>query len=96
MSDNYAAHFDVLVAKLQDNNPHSRILSNLVARALLGQLSGEHQLEAAHRVLNVTGIDQLAELEDLPSGTENLSDVRASFREMLWMCALICSYAGHR
>jgi U3 small nucleolar RNA-associated protein 10 len=76
MSNNYAAHFGALVAKLQDVNPHSRVMSYLVTRALLQQLSGEHQLEAAHRVLSVIGIEQLAGIEDLPSGSENLSDVR--------------------
>lgn len=70
MSNNYAAHFDALVVKLQDINPHSKVLSYLITRALLGQLSGEHQLEAAHRVLDVAGI------EDLPSGGDNLFDVR--------------------
>lgn len=70
--------------KLQDINPHSRVLSYLITRALLRQLSGEHQLEAAYRVLDVAGITQLAEMEDLPAGSDKLSDVcRAMFYAFL-------------
>jgi U3 small nucleolar RNA-associated protein 10 len=88
MSNNYAAHFDALVAKLQDVSPHSRVLSYLIARALLGQLSGEHQLEAAHRVLRVTSVEQLAGIEDLPSGSHDLFDV---CRIMFYMFSIVCA-----
>jgi U3 small nucleolar RNA-associated protein 10 len=76
MSNNYTAHFDALVSKLHDTDPHSRVLSYLVARALLRQLSGEHQLEAAYKLLNVIGTKHLAGIEDLPPGKDDLFDVR--------------------
>ena len=88
MSNSYAAHFDALIAKLRDINAYSRNLGYLVTGALLGQLSGEHQLEAAHRVLDVIGIEQLAGIEDLPSRSDGLFEVRCIYS---WTCALIYS-----
>lgn len=78
MSNNYASHFEALVSKLHDTDPHSRVLSYLVTRALLIQLSGEHQLEAAYKLLSVIGMEPLAGIEDLPPGTGNLYDVRCN------------------
>jgi U3 small nucleolar RNA-associated protein 10 len=95
-SNNYAAHFDVLVAKLLDVNVHSRVLSYLVTRALLRQLSGEHQLEAAHRVLQVTNIEQLDGIEDLPAWSDNLFDVCRIFTGSFDLPADVNRNIGYR
>jgi len=76
MSNNYRAHLDGLLAKLEDENAHSRIFGYLVTRALLGRLSGEHQIDAAGRVLQVMGLEQLAGIEGFLHGADNLSDAR--------------------
>ncbi|KAF8064012.1 hypothetical protein FPV67DRAFT_198389 [Lyophyllum atratum] len=67
-SNIYSVHLETLVAKLQDSNPHVKVLSYLITRALLGQLSGEHQVEAARKVLDVISVEELAGMEDLPEG----------------------------
>ncbi|KAF8630264.1 hypothetical protein AX17_005450 [Amanita inopinata Kibby_2008] len=55
MSNDNASHFDMLLLKLQDENPHAQTLGHLILRALLKQLSGEHQIDAVHKVLEVIG-----------------------------------------
>ncbi|KAG5644278.1 hypothetical protein DXG03_008763 [Asterophora parasitica] len=70
-SNGFSDHFETLVVKLQDPNPHVKVLGYLVTRVLLGQLSGEHQVEAAHRTLEAIGTEELSGMEDLPITTEN-------------------------
>ncbi|KAG6836982.1 hypothetical protein H0H93_016935 [Arthromyces matolae] len=73
-SNHYAAHLDTLIAKLKDENQHTRALSYLIARALIAELSGEHRVEAAHRVLDVIDVAALEGSEDLlgdSEGSEN-------------------------
>ncbi|KAG6866337.1 hypothetical protein C0991_005804 [Blastosporella zonata] len=70
-SNHFAAHLETLIAKLKDENPHIRVLGYLIARALLSQLSGEHQVEAGHRVLDVIDVAELEGMEDFPQETEN-------------------------
>lgn len=65
MSNEYKAHFQSLVAKLRDENPHVQILTHLVMHALIKQLSGEHQINAAHKVLETIGSEQLSRIESL-------------------------------
>ncbi|KAG6857013.1 hypothetical protein H0H87_010685 [Tephrocybe sp. NHM501043] len=69
-SNSYSPHLDALITKLKDENPHTRVLGYLIARALLTQLSGEHQVEAAHRVLDVVDVAELGVMEDVPQEAE--------------------------
>ncbi|GLB44223.1 putative U3 small nucleolar RNA-associated protein 10 [Lyophyllum shimeji] len=70
-SNHYSEHLDTLIAKLQDPNPHVKVLGYLITSALLRQLSGEHQVEAAHRVLDVISIEALAGMQDLPQTSDS-------------------------
>ncbi|KAG5637085.1 hypothetical protein H0H81_005818 [Sphagnurus paluster] len=65
-SNHYVAYFQTLLSKLKDPNPHTKVLGYLITRALLVQLSGEQQFEAAHKVLDVIGVEALEGMEDLP------------------------------
>ncbi|KAL1745319.1 armadillo-type protein [Schizophyllum fasciatum] len=59
MSDEYTAHLEFLLASLQGEDASARLLAGLVAIALLRRMSGEHQVSAAHRILEAvenTGI----------------------------------------
>ncbi|KAG6822289.1 hypothetical protein H0H92_014415, partial [Tricholoma furcatifolium] len=65
-SNNYAAHLETLITKLKDENSHTKALGYLIAYALLSQLSGEHQIEAGHKVLDVIDVAELDGMEDFP------------------------------
>lgn len=74
-SNSYSVHFEALVKKLQDASHHTRVLGYMITTALLRLLSGEHQLDAAHRVLDAMKIEELSGIEDVSLQTQNLSDV---------------------
>ncbi|CCM00706.1 uncharacterized protein FIBRA_02746 [Fibroporia radiculosa] len=63
-SDDYSNLLAFLLKRLQDPNPHSRALAYLIARALLSRLSGEHQLNAAHQMLQAMQLDSLEVMGD--------------------------------
>lgn len=45
-------------------------------RSLLGQLSGEHQIDAARRVLDLPGFDDLKNVGELLPGDKTLLEVK--------------------
>ncbi|TRM63291.1 hypothetical protein BD626DRAFT_496170 [Schizophyllum amplum] len=53
MSDDYAAHLELLLTSMENEDPNARLLAGLVAIALLRRMTGEHQVGAAHRILEV-------------------------------------------
>ncbi|KAG6822315.1 hypothetical protein H0H92_014349, partial [Tricholoma furcatifolium] len=61
-----APHLETLITKLKDENSHTKALGYLIAYALLSQLSGEHQIEAGHKVLDVIDVAELDGMEDFP------------------------------
>ncbi|TFK48252.1 hypothetical protein OE88DRAFT_1664727 [Heliocybe sulcata] len=71
-SSDYAHHINYLLMKLQDPNPHARHLGYLTVRALLGILSGEAQVQAAHRLLNAMCLKNLDEMGDFMAGVDTL------------------------
>jgi U3 small nucleolar RNA-associated protein 10 len=75
-------YLDFLLRKLQDQNCFSRTLGYLVTRALLSRLSGEHQIDAAHRVLGVMDIDTLDGMDSFMSGSGDLQLVSANLLSM--------------
>ncbi|KAG6902641.1 hypothetical protein C0995_013766 [Termitomyces sp. Mi166 len=79
-SNHYQAHLEALIAKLKDGNPHTRVLGYLIARALLTELSGEHQVEAGHRILDMINVAELDGMEDLPQESENSDNEGAFFK----------------
>ncbi|KAM6493306.1 hypothetical protein JOM56_011440 [Amanita muscaria] len=62
MSNDYAVHFETFVTKLQVDDPHAQAFAYLIIHALIQQLSGEHQVNAALKVLEVLGRDVCANL----------------------------------
>lgn len=77
-SNDYSTHFETLLRKLEDLNSFSRTTGYLVMRALLGRLSGEHQIDAAHRVLEAMNLDDLDGMDDFMRGSHNLQAVSRS------------------
>jgi U3 small nucleolar RNA-associated protein 10 len=67
-SANYAQHLTSVLEKMQDADPHTRALAHLVARALLGRLSGEKQIDAARKMLDAMHLETLDGMEDIPDG----------------------------
>ncbi|KAH9054895.1 hypothetical protein EDB87DRAFT_1644309 [Lactarius vividus] len=66
--------FDSLLLKLSDPDPHTRNLGYLIARALLGKLSGENLVNAAQRVLDVMAIPTLEDFGGFTKGTDTLQE----------------------
>ena len=75
MSNQYKAHFESLVAKLRDDNPHIQILTHLVMHALIKQLSGEHQIDAAHKILETIDYEQISAIQSLSADASELLQV---------------------
>jgi U3 small nucleolar RNA-associated protein 10 len=75
MSNEYKAHFESLVAKLHDDNPHIQILTHLVMHALIKQLSGEHQINAAHKILETVDYEQISAIQSLSEDASELLQV---------------------
>ncbi|KAG6868786.1 hypothetical protein C0993_010713 [Termitomyces sp. T159_Od127] len=81
-SNQYQTHLEALIVKLKDSNPHTRVLGYLVARALLMELSGEHQVDAGHRVLAIIDVTELHGMEDFPQDSED-SDKEGAFNKVV-------------
>ena len=56
-SNDYNVHFSSFLPKLQAKDLHTRVLAYLVMTSLIKQLSGEHQIEAACKILDAIGSD---------------------------------------
>jgi len=75
-SENPSGHIDFVLSILKDANQNARALGYLVARALLGKLSGQHQLGVAQRTIQAMAIETLSGMEDFMKGSDNLQSVR--------------------
>jgi len=64
-----------LLLKLSDPDPHARNLAYLVARALLGILSGENNIDVAQRVLDAMAITTLEDMGGFMKGADTLQEV---------------------
>jgi U3 small nucleolar RNA-associated protein 10 len=53
------------VSKLTDPNPYISLMSHLIALGLIRKLSGDHQVEVAHRIVDVMKLEQLSGIDDL-------------------------------
>lgn len=84
-SNTFSVHFEALTKKLQDLNPHVKVMSYLIAGALLGLLSGSHQLAAACKVLQVMNIEELQGIEDMPED-ETLLNVCSFSPSIMLFC----------
>ena len=80
LSDNASDHIDFVLSVLKDANYNARALGYLVTRALLGKLSGRHQLNVAQRAIQAMAIETLSGMEDFMKGSNNLQFVRYCLR----------------
>ncbi|KAJ7582775.1 hypothetical protein C8J56DRAFT_230499 [Mycena floridula] len=79
-SNGFVAHLDMLLLQFHDLDHFIHILAGLIARGLLGRLSGEHQLNVAHKVLDNLDLEELA-LAQLTLD-DNVSDEAAMFADI--------------
>jgi len=89
LSEKPLDHIDFVLGILKDENHNSRALGYLVARALLGRLSGQHQLSVAQRTIQAMAIETLSGMEDFMQGSDNLQSVRLFLHPSATI--LICS-----
>lgn len=80
LSENPLDHVDFILGLLKVENNNARALGYLVARALLGKLSGQHQLNVAQRAIQAMAVETLPGMEDFTKGSENLQSVRYPLR----------------
>lgn len=78
-SNTCSVHQEALIKKLQDLNPHVKVMGYLIAGALLGLLSGSHQLAAACKVLQVMNFEELRGIDDMPENETLLNFFGPSF-----------------
>lgn len=76
LSENPSDYIDFVLGVLTDANHNARTLGYLVTRALLGKLSGQHQLSVAQRAIQAISIETLSGMEDFMEGSDNLQSVR--------------------
>jgi hypothetical protein len=71
VSNDFSRHLDSLIAVSREASPLPRVFAYLVMRHLLARLSGESQIEAAHRVLVAIPRENMAAMllsaPDLPT-----------------------------
>ncbi|KAF7321073.1 U3 small nucleolar RNA-associated protein 10 [Mycena chlorophos] len=73
-SNQFSAHLNAFVRKLQDSDPHVRVLAFLVVRALLVRLEGRHQIDAANQALEALNVQQLPEVDDSKLAGQTLDE----------------------
>jgi U3 small nucleolar RNA-associated protein 10 len=89
LSESPLDHVDFVLGTLKKGNHNARALGYLVIRALLGKLSGQHQLSVAQRAIQTMAIETLLGMEDFMKGSDNLQSVR--YTSYPTIIALICS-----
>lgn len=75
-SKRYSAHFSAVIRKSHEADPNVRVLAYLVMRALLSQLSGERQIDAAHQALEAINLQQLPDVDTSAMEAQTLPEVR--------------------
>ncbi|KAF9480276.1 hypothetical protein BDN70DRAFT_905831 [Pholiota conissans] len=60
-----SVHVDSVLSKLQDSQPHVKLMSYLITLSLLKNTSGLHQTEIAHKTLNFLKIDEFSGIDDM-------------------------------
>jgi U3 small nucleolar RNA-associated protein 10 len=79
-SSEYPRHLNMLLRLFSQFDAHTTIFGYLLLRSLLSHLSGEHQVEAAQRILSSMGIQSLDVLQGVVAKSTTLQDV--SFHTM--------------
>jgi len=65
VSDRLPIYLDSLIGKLEDARPHVELLGYLIALSLIKKSSGQSQMEMARKFLNILGLDELPDIDDL-------------------------------
>jgi len=89
LSESASEHIDFVLDVLKDTNQNGVALGYLVTRALLGKLSGRHQLSVAQHAIQAMGIETLSGMEDFIKGSDNLQSVRhcPNFSSITLICS---------
>ncbi|KAJ7178741.1 armadillo-type protein [Mycena crocata] len=74
VSKQYPAHFNALIRKSHDADPHVRVLAYLVIRALLGRLSSTQHIVTANEALEAINLQQLPEVDTSSLGSQTLPE----------------------
>ena len=77
-SNDYPRHLTMLLRLLNESDAHTTNICYLILRALLNQLSGEHQVDAAQRILSSMGVHSLDVLQGVMANAATLQDVNIS------------------
>ena len=67
-----------MLSKLDETDAHARALAYLVCRTILASLSGEKQIDAAHKIVTAMNVESLDGMEDFLRGSGDLQVVRPS------------------
>ena len=82
------------MSKLTDSNPYISLMSHLIALGLIRELSGEHQLEVAQKIIDTVNLEQLSGIDAL-SQEENIDEVSSAkncFGFTLTKCSAIYQF----
>ncbi|KAF8525719.1 armadillo-type protein [Gautieria morchelliformis] len=74
-SNAYPRHLNMLLCLLSSSDAHTTNICYLILRSLLNQLSGEHQVDAAQRILSSMGIQSLDVFQGVMAGATTLQEV---------------------
>jgi hypothetical protein len=82
------------MSKLTDSNPYISLMSHLIALGLIRKLSGEHQLEVAHKIIGTMKLEQLSGIDALPQeeNTHEVSSAINCFDFTLTKCPVIYQF----
>lgn len=65
-SNHFPVYLEQLLQKLENEDAHIRVLGYLVTNALLAQLSGDHQIDVAIKILDVIKTRKLSSIDNIP------------------------------
>ena len=93
-SDRFPIHINTLMSKLTDSNPYVSLLSHLIALGLIRKMSGEHQLEVAHKIIEIMKLEQLSGIDALSQeeSTHEVSPAKNCFDFTLTKCPVIYQF----
>ena len=95
-SPSFASHLDFLLGRLSASDAHARALAYLVCRALLGYLSGEKQVDAAHKIIHAMQLESLDDMDDFMRGSVDLQVVSLCTSTSCNICSRFCAVPSRR
>ncbi len=75
MSNRFSEHIKTLGEHLCSASTHARVFGHFIARGLLARLSGEHQLDAAAKIIEAMGLDATGPMENVWYGIDAPEEV---------------------